>query len=193
MKYTNASNEEKQKLSSILLKEYNNVINEANKKNNTSEKSLNDIFIAKENKPTPLESTAQNFLTKYLGKAKHQINPFDKTSAFRLEVYEITEKTLDEVDDIMDLVEDGMDVDALVKHFAQVEINISELRRIMDVLDTTIRGVMLHRPFMNMLDNREILENNINMDQKQRDQLKRILEQRQMRDVTNLYLKRRRD
>ena len=42
----------------------------------------------------------------------------------------------------------------------------------------------------NMLDKKEILEYNTNLSDKQREQLSRVIDQRQIRDISNFYLNR---
>ena len=188
MKYVSATDDEKEKLAPEVLKMYKELLYSANKKNNVNESSLENIFKIK-NK-FAMQKLAKSFLKRYFGKAYHQLNPLDKTSAFRLDLYNLSEECLEELDKVMDSLEKTMDVEDLNTHLTKININMIKIRELISVLDSTIRGVSFDKPFMNMLDKKEILEYNTNLSDKQREQLSRVIDQRQIRDISNFYLNR---
>jgi hypothetical protein len=188
MKYVSATDDEKEKLAPEVLKMYKELLYSANKKNNVNEISLENIFKIK-NK-FAMQKLAKSFLKRYFGKAYHQLNPLDKTSAFRLDLYNLSEECLEELDKVMDSLEKTMDVEDLNTHLTKININMIKIRELISVLDSTIRGVSFDKPFMNMLDKKEILEYNTNLSDRQREQLSRVIDQRQIRDISNFYLNR---
>lgn len=186
MEYVSASDAEKETLAPKVLSMYNELVNDANGIYSTDEKTLELIF--KKINKTAMKKLAKSFLKRHFGKAYHQLNPLDKTSAFRLDIFNISDECLESLDKIMDSLEKTMDVQDLSEHFAKININILKIRQLMNTLDTTIRGVSFDRPFMDMLDKKEILEHNTNLTDHQREQLSRIIDQRQVRDISNFYL-----
>lgn len=189
MEYVSASDVEKAKLAPKVLKIYNELIDEANEIYSTDERSLELIF--KKINKTAMQKMAKSFLKRHFGKAYHQLNPLDKTSAFRLDIYNISNDSLENLDKIMDSLEKTMDVEELSEYFAKININILKVRQLMNTLDTTIRGVSFDKPFMNMLDKKEILEHNTNLNDHQREQLSKMIDQKQIRDISNFYLQKK--
>lgn len=121
---------------------YRELIVELNQKHGTSGGTLNqvaDILDAKAKAAIPpgvhmpkntsdqLEVVAQTFLKKWLGKARHQFMPKD-TSSYRLEVYKLADSARGTINQIMDLLEKGMDVEALYPLITQVNKEMTSLR-----------------------------------------------------------------
>lgn len=186
MEYVSATDAEKEILAPKVLSMYNELVSDANEIYSTNEKKLELIF--KKINKTAMKKLAKSFLKRHFGKAYHQLNPLDKTSAFRLDIFNISDECLESLDKIMDSLEKTMDVQDLSEHFAKININILKVRQLMNTLDTTIRGVSFDRPFMDMLDKKEILEHNTNLNDHQREQLSKMIDQRQIRDISNFYL-----
>lgn len=66
-----------------------------------------------------MEKVAQDFLKKWVGKTMHQLSLFDKTSTHRLSSYKLAGELRKELDQIMDLLEKGLnedELDPLIKH-----------------------------------------------------------------------------
>jgi hypothetical protein len=173
------------KMKEDFLLEYNNLIAAANIKFGTNGKTLEEIFIQKNN----LKSEAQNFMTKYLGKAKHQLNPFDKTSAFRLDIYKFAKIAKQEINKVMNLLEKGMSINELKPLITSVGNHIFSIREVMKSLDSTIRGINFNKPFMEALEERNIFEHNPNLTIEQKERLKKLIEMRSLRNITNTYVK----
>lgn len=60
-----------------------------------------------------LETVAQNFLKKWIGKTRHQMSIFDQTSSQRLQIFEVSEEMRKTVDQIMDHLEKDIQVDVM--------------------------------------------------------------------------------
>lgn len=120
-----------------LLKEYRQVISQLNSKYGTNGVTLAQIASARDAKKVDkkasaqIEVVAQDFLKKWIGKTKHQLSLFDKTSSYRLDIYKLAEDLRKSIDKIMDSLEKDMNVEEL-------DPLISDVNRKM----TTIRGLM---------------------------------------------------
>lgn len=188
MKYVDSDAESKKNLIPQILNAYQTVLFEANSKNNTSGKSLKEIFeTVNLNKTASLEVVAQSFLRKWLGKARHKLSPLDKTSAIRLDIYNLSDECRKTIDLIMDSLEKEMNVDYLEGLINKVNNDLTTIRDLMRALDATIKGKGFDAPFMNLLDKGKITEFGPNLSDKQKQHLQRVLEQKQMRELTNLY------
>lgn len=189
MKYSNATDDVKAKLAPELLSAYRSLLSDANAQYGTTGTSLKEIFESKNKKAasSQIEALAQSFLTKYLGKIKHQLSPFDKTSALRLDIYKKAGECKKDVDQIMNLLEKGMKVEELDPLINRVGIHIMQLKEMQRALDATIRGKGFDKSFINLLDQKNILEQNPNLTDKQKQNLQRMIEQRNLRDLTNIY------
>jgi hypothetical protein len=84
-----------------------------------------------EESQSPLEAVAQAFIKKWLGKKRHQYFPQQGTSAYRLEVFEIAKKIRVDLNQIMNLLEKGFNLDLLSPLVYQVNRQITTLRMLM--------------------------------------------------------------
>lgn len=123
-----------------IVKEHRRLVSMLNQKFGVSGGSLSqisDILDAKAKAAIPpgvhmpktaeLEAVAQLFLKKWLGKARHQFIPKD-TSSYRLEVYKVAGDARQTVNEIMDHLEKGLDVEALQPMIMQVNKQMTSLR-----------------------------------------------------------------
>jgi hypothetical protein len=78
-----------------------------------------------------LESVAQVFLKKWVGKTLHKLNPFDKTSGARISIYDMASKVRTLLDQIMNSLEKGMDVDELGELISETNKAMTSLRGLM--------------------------------------------------------------
>jgi hypothetical protein len=134
-----------------------------------------------------LEKLAQDFLKRWYGKTKHQINPFDKTSAMRLDLYNKADETKKILDEIMDHLEKGLVVDFLSPLVNKISLNMMIMKKTMGGLEATVRGVGFEQPFMSLLEKGRIGDHAIDLTPEQKKKLQRALELRRMRDLTNMY------
>lgn len=115
-----------------LISAYRDVIGKLNAKYQTNKATLRDIAADKSKKPVPpataqLESVAQDFLKKWVGKVRHQLFS-GKTSALRLNAYKSADKMRKNIDKIMDHLEKGMDVEVLSPLIQEVNSEMMKVR-----------------------------------------------------------------
>lgn len=167
-----------------IIATYKDIVADLNRKNNTSGNSLKEILLTKQ---ASIEVIAQNIVNKWLGKAKHNISPFDKTSAIRLDVNKASEDLRDSLNKLMNSLEQAInptEIAAFVKEMNEKYVHIKELMR---PLEDTIRGQLFDKTFVNLLEDKRITDYPTNLSQKEKDHLQRMMQTRQFRDVTNLY------
>jgi hypothetical protein len=89
-----------------------------------------------ENKPAvkPLEAVAQAFVKKWLGKKRHQFFS-QNTSSYRLEVFEMAKVARSDLNQIMNLLEKGLNVEQLQPLVSQVNKQMTNLRMMMRSLN----------------------------------------------------------
>jgi archaellum component FlaC len=83
---------------------------------------------------TPLETAAQAFVKKWLGKKRHQFFS-QNTSSYRLEIFELAKTIRVILNQVMDLLEKALDIDQLDPLIIQVNKNITSLRMLMRSLN----------------------------------------------------------
>lgn len=191
-KFHNANTKEKEALVDEFLGAYKQIITQicADKKI-PPQSSFADILAMETVSQKPavvsandqLQVVAQNFL----GKLQHKINPFDKTSAIRLDVYKIAAESRKMADKIMDLLQNGLDPSALGSLVQDLGNNLMKMKTMMNGLNSTIKGQGNQSQFMNMLEHGRLGDNDVNLNPKQKQELSRMLERKQMRDLTKMY------
>jgi len=129
-----------------------------------------------------LQAVAQNIL----GKWKHQISPFDKTSAIRLDIYKLAGEARENVNTIMDELEKGLDAETLVPHISLVGRYLQLINTKMQLLKSTTRGVGYQPQFMNLLQNRQLSDYNIKLSPKEKEKLRTLMEARRLRDIEKM-------
>jgi hypothetical protein len=83
-----------------------------------------------------LEVVAQAFLQKWLGKKRHQSLP-GKSSGLRLQIFEIATKVRKDINSVMDLLEQGLAVEALGSKISEVSGQMNTIRSLMRSLHNT--------------------------------------------------------
>jgi hypothetical protein len=78
-----------------------------------------------------IEKVAQNFLRKWVGKTMHQLSLFDKTSSYRLNCYNLASELRSKLNEIMDLLEAGLDESKLDPLIIETNTKIVSLRGMM--------------------------------------------------------------
>lgn len=199
MKFDMGEPSTKKELAAEIISDYMSLVaNLAFKHKTPNATSLADILFQSIQNPTSnekkatsqLEIVAQDLLKRWVGKTKHQINPFDKTSAMRLDVYKKTQETKVSLDKIMNSLEKDMEIATLQPLMQQVSNNITQIRNLMRGLTSTIRGMGYQPEFMNLLEKGQLGDYGVNLDPKQKERLDRMLKLKQMRDITNMYSRR---
>jgi hypothetical protein len=174
-----------------IMVEYKGLLALLNIRLGTNGKSFKEIFEQKNAKASQasqaLQSLAQQRVEKWLGKLKHQISPFDNTSAQRLDIYKMIGQARDNVDKIMDSLEKSLSIETLDSLGQDVEKNLKEVQFMLSGLETTLKGKGFNRSFIDLLQKGKITQQNPNLDKKQRDHLEKMIETRRLRDLTDLY------
>jgi hypothetical protein len=186
IKFVESPDNIKIQLAPQLMQIYQDLLSDANNKHGTNAASLSEILMASR-ASAQLEVYAQNFFTKWLGQVKHNLSPFDKTSALRLDLLKISENSRKLLDKIMDSLEKDIDYKLLSEYLGQVDKNFVAMQQLMRPLESTIRGKMFDKTFMNMLQNKKLTDYDFGLDPKQKQNLERMLQTKQFRDLTSIY------
>lgn len=86
-----------------------------------------------------LEVTAQAFLKKWIGKTRHQMSMFDKTSSQRLQIFDVAEEARKQIDSVMDHLEKDLNV-------TELEPMIDKVGNQMGTIRTLTRNLYLNNP-----------------------------------------------
>lgn len=183
--FVNSDMNIKNKIAKELLIAYNQLLLDINSRNKTSGNSLKEIFeiINK----SDLQVVAQSLMSKYFGKLQHQMSFFDKTSAIRLDIYNSAEEAKKIVNKIMDLLEKDMNVNELALHFANISELLYNIMQYQSALNSTVKGKNFNKPFMNLLDNRSIFDHDLDLSEKQKINIRKNIEQKDVRELAKLY------
>lgn len=111
-----------------------------------------------------MEIVAQQFLTKWVGKTRHQSSLFDKSSSARLDVYNKAESCRKNIDQIMNSLEKGLDIIGLDNLINEVSKMVLETSNLVDSLVSEVGGVSFKR-----------------------EKLQKLQEQRQARELAKMY------
>lgn len=85
-----------------------------------------------------IEVLAQAFLKKWLGKTWHQMSLFDKTSAYRLDIFKMAGEIRVSLNQIMDSLEKGMDLEQLSSMTSEVHKKMTAMRGMMRALHLSL-------------------------------------------------------
>jgi hypothetical protein len=187
-KFESADLDEQAVLSPVILQDYKSIIDDFNRKHGTFAKTLGEALFAKQ--ASSLESMAQAFLTKWLGKLKHHLSPFDKTSALRLDIFKVAEDSRKILNEMMNSLEKDFDIEDLVNKSNDLYNSLSSIRSLMKPLEDIIKNNMFDKTFINLLRNNDLTEYDFNLDKKQRERLQKSLETRKFRELSQMYHKR---
>jgi len=185
--YESATPENEEKIISDIYSLYKELVDDLNRKYGTFAKTLGEILFAKK---ASIEILAQEFLSKWIKKIIHQLSPFDKTSALRLDIFKKTEESQDILDKMMNSLEKDFDIDSLVNYTNELFGNLTKVKSLMKPLEDIIKHNMFDKTFINLLKDNKITEFDFNFDKKQKERLERLLENRKFRDLSQIYHKR---
>jgi len=129
-----------------------------------------------------LQAVAQNIL----GKWKHQISPFDKTSAFRLDIYKLAGEARVEIDKIMNYLEEGLNTEALEPHISKAGGLLRLINSKMHTLKAATRGVGYQPQFMNQLQSGQLSDYDIKLNPKEKTKLETRLENERLREIDKM-------
>lgn len=178
-------------LTAPFLTAYRTVlVNLSRMKNIAPQKSFADVIAAEtksQSSTSPADDQLQAVAQGFLGKLRHQLSPFDKTSAFRLDIYKLANETRKLLDKIMDSLAKGLNVEELTPAMNEVGSNMLKMRTMMGGLSSTIRGQGYQPQFINMLERGRLGDYGVDLNPKQKADLERMLKQKQLRDITKMY------
>ena len=80
-----------------------------------------------------LEKNA-NVVSRWLKKKIHELSPFDKTSALRLDAFEKSENSREILKEIMEDLEEDLDIIVINKKIKQLEFSFNAIKYVIDVL-----------------------------------------------------------
>jgi hypothetical protein len=99
------------------------------------EKITQELFAqANNNTIRQIEKIAQNYLSKWLGKTKHQLWT-DETSALRLECYDLLEDIRERVNKIMDSLERGFSPSLISSLSEKINNDFTKIKKALSILD----------------------------------------------------------
>lgn len=123
----------------LVITEYEKLISALNTAMNTHGNSMGEIASQSQGKVAfdssdHLEAVAQDFLKKWVGKTKHQLSVFDKTSAYRLDMYKMAGEIRKSLDKMMNSLEKDMNVEELNPLVQQINHQVTSMRGLMRAL-----------------------------------------------------------
>lgn len=187
----NDTSEEVIQLKKRIIEEYKKIIAELNNKYSITGRSLKEIFelkVANDKKATAqIEKVAQDFLKKWYGKIRHQFSPLDKTSALRLDIFNLVEELMSLMDKIMDSLEKEMSMSTLEPLIKITNEKMLLTRRMINALEATLRGQDFDKSFMKMLEKGDVTEYGRSLSDKEKQKLETALERKRMTDLSKLY------
>lgn len=187
----NDASEETMQLKKSIVEEYKKIIAELNNKHSITGRSLKEIFelkLAGDKKATAqMEKVAQEFLKKWYGKVRHQFSPLDKTSALRLDIFNVVEELMKLMDKIMDSLEKEMSMSTLEPLIKITNEKMLLTRRMLNALEATLRGQDFDKSFMKMLEKGDVTEYGRSLSDKEKQKLETALERKRMTDLSKLY------
>jgi hypothetical protein len=150
----------------VVITTHANLVSSLNRITNTTSSSMGDVVkelaareaALKKNQKAPkapaavapasdqLEAIAQDFLKKWIGKARHQLSIFDKTSVYRLDIYKMAGEIRSILDQIMNSLEKGMNNDEIEPLIVQINRKIMALRGLMRALNNVAPGNPRNKP-----------------------------------------------
>jgi len=162
-----------------IIDEYKYILMLANKRNETDAKSFKEL--------ASMNKFAENVLNKWVGKLKHKLNPFDKTSGARLDIYNSCKPLLENIDQFMDSLEKDLDFAKLKSLSNSIKESIYSNYKKINRLEKTLEGKGFEGKFVDLLDKGELSEYDMDFDAKQKERLKRMIELKRFRDLSNFY------
>lgn len=190
-KFYMAGPSEKLQLADSFLTNYQQILTRiSNEKQLPVQDSLANIAALElQNKKTVISSNEQMQIVAqtFLKKLRHQLSPFDKTSSFRLDVYNMAEENKKLLDKVMDILEAGFNQEELSNLLGQISDNMKRIRTLMQGLTSTIRGLGYQPEFLNLLERGRVGDYGVPLNQKQKSELGKMLELKQMRELVKMY------
>jgi len=175
----------KEALAPEILNIYRLIISDINNKRGTSFDNLSDII----NKKANLHVIAQNLLDKWVGKLNHNINPFDKTSALRLDAARLARDAIKLLDKLMNSLEKELDANQIKSLLSEISNKIIMIKATMKPLEATIQGKLFDRTFVDLLQDNRLSGYDSKLDKKTKEKLEKMIQTKKFKDLTEMYSK----
>lgn len=89
---------------------------------------------AKQDVKVAFDKTSQDFLKKWLGMKRHELKLFDKTSPMRMAAYNEAEEIRESLNELMDLLEDGLDEQLINPYIKSINAKFVTVRSLVSSL-----------------------------------------------------------
>lgn len=179
-----ADEDAKSKMVPEILSTYKAILTDINQKHGTNATSLRDVLMAKS---ASLDVVAKNIVHKWLGKAKHNVVPFDKTSAIRLDLNKNSEEARETLDRLMNSLESGVNQVEIANYIGDLNKKFGDIKLLMRPLEDTIRNKLFDKTFLDLLDDKKLSDYSSNLSTDEKERLKRMIQTRQFRNMTQDY------
>jgi hypothetical protein len=191
VKYNDEANKNKAELIPQINRAYQDLLTKAKAQYQVQGNTLAEILNNKNNpakkSADSLETVAQNVVDKWFGKMKHQLSPFDKTSAFRLDIYHIADNCMKVMDKVMDSLEKELNPQFLSTELGAMNKEIFKIKELMKALNATVHGRDFTSSFTNMLGDGTLGDSSVRLDKMQQEKLKKLLQHKQLQDLSKMY------
>ena len=174
----------KEALAPEINRAYQLLLTDINNKRGTNANTLAEVLM--KNK-TAMQVLAQNILDKWVGKINHKLNPFDKTSAIRLDISNLAKDSRKLLNDLMNSLEKGLNPDEVKSTLSEINNKMIVIKSLMKPLEATIKGKLFDKTFVDLLGDNKLTDYESKLDKKQKDQLEKMIQTKQFRDLTNMY------
>jgi len=192
-----SSIEDKTKLDPSFLQEvskiYNSLLSALKLKEDVEGNSFEELKnnIRKKKKATvdsvyKMNKFAERSIKKWIGEARHWLSS-DETTAARREILELVEKCRDQVELLLDYLEDDFDHKFLKEQIAELSADIVSMGNIIDTLRKTIKTLRFDKPFMNLLEQKKILDYRTDLSDKEKEMALKQIERDRVRELTKMY------
>jgi hypothetical protein len=179
----------KQKEIDQLISDYKNLINHVNSKLGTNGGSLREILLsystASEIHSNMMEVFSNNLLSKWLNKSRHMIGT-GNTSALRLELYDVVSKAKTKANEIMNSLEKALIPSTLESMIQPLIEDLAQMDKIIKPLELFTGGLNLDNAFISSLEKGNRLQNGIELDDSDRDNLRKAIRNREIRKMVNM-------
>ena len=156
-------------------------------KNIPTQNSFAEIAALQTKSATDAQYQIQVLAQAFMKKLYRQLAPSDKTSAFRLDIYNLISENKKLLNKMMDILEDGFDQNKLEEVFINLNTNMLKIRTLMQALNATIRGIGYQPQFLNLLEKGRLGDYGVDLSSKQKSDLAKFLERKQMQDLVKMY------
>jgi hypothetical protein len=190
----NNTNEYDPKLLSDIVQNYYELVNKIKAKRSVEGKTLEEvkhnIVKKKASEVTSVDKMdkfAQRTLKKWVGKARHFLSS-DDTSAARRDILSIVEACRTQIESLLDhLEEETFDFNHMKEQISLLKSQTEGIGSLIRPMMSAIKGLRFDKPFIDLVQNKKLLDYNLDMPKEQRDRLMKSLEREQDLDLKKMY------